>query len=157
MRSTCLITAPLDLIHLQHEPVESCPRCLRLFPHPPIMRAGVCHGSATVSAMTDGPADTPDIPATDGDTPDADATIPTSGTQIASFLLGLLAAIVWTVALYETFTALGEYNDQRDSFDISAPQIAQIAGEFVVATLPWTIAALATTSLALLVGIARRD
>lgn len=111
-----------------------------------MMRAGVSHGSATVPAMTD---QVPTSPATTA------ATGP-SGTEIATYLLGLLAACVWLVALYNMFIALGEYNDQRDSFDISAPQVAQIAGEFMVATLPWTIAALAVTSVALLVGAAAR-
>jgi hypothetical protein len=97
--------------------------------------------------MTDEPSDAPDT---------SDIT-PTSGAETAATVLGLLAGAAWLVAIFFMFTALGQYNDQRDSFDISAPQVAQIAGEFVVATLPWTIGALALTSLALLVGAARPD
>ena len=43
----------------------------------------------------------------------------------------------WVITMFKAIGNLSEYNDARNSSGISAPQISQISGEYVVSVLPW--------------------
>lgn len=66
-----------------------------------------------------------------------------------------VALVLWAIAVVQAITKYSEYSDQRDSLGISAPQISQIAGEYLVAIAPWAIAAAAVSVVAILAGIWR--
>ena len=59
----------------------------------------------------------------------------------------------WVITMFKAIGNLSEYNDARNSSKISAPQISQISGEYVVSVLPWLAGSLALTSLAVVIGV----
>lgn len=73
-------------------------------------------------------------------------------------VLALLATLgAWGYAIVRALQEYANYSDRRDSFSISAPQISQIADEFMVAVSPGVIIALAVTSISvMLLLMARR-
>lgn len=64
-----------------------------------------------------------------------------------------LSFIAWVVAGAVALVQWFDFSEQRDSYRISAPQISQIADEYLVTVLPWFVVAIGLTAVALLLGL----
>lgn len=92
----------------------------------------------------------------DNSTPAVDATAddsPVPPPSTAFSLAVVVAVAAWVVGGFVILGEYSTYSDARDRSGISAPQIAQVAGEFTVTAIIWLAIALAATSIAVLVGI----
>lgn len=67
----------------------------------------------------------------------------------------VISGVAWAIAGVAAVAEYRHFNERRDSSRISAPQISQIADEFMVAMAPFVIVASGLTAIAILIGLAR--
>lgn len=89
---------------------------------------------------------------TDADEPTTTTTEQPSQPQLPGFLVFVTVA-AWLVATIMAIVAWSDFNERRDSFSISAPQVLQIADEMFAAVLPWVVGAMGVTAIAVVIGM----
>lgn len=67
--------------------------------------------------------------------------------------LAIVAIIAWAITVGATVVEFGSYASDRDIDGISAPQVAQIAGEFLAGVAPFVVVACAITAAAIMSGL----
>lgn len=86
---------------------------------------------------------------------DQPETTPTSSGANIGALLAIATGVAWLLAVVMTFSEYSTFTDRRDSAS-SAPQVSQVADEFLVAVAPWLVIAAAVTAVCVVIALARR-